>query len=322
VKTFCYQAPDCCPLCGGRGVERISSRSRDGAKLDTVACLGCGLLRSDPLPSEAELRAFYEQRYRMSYKGVREPKLKHVARAGRLAAERYRALSRFLQPPVFDVGSGGGEWLYVLGKKGIAAKGVEPDPGYAAFARRELQVDVAEGAIWDLRVEAASLGTVTLFHVLEHLRDPVEALRTCLGWVAENGCLIVEVPNLASPHQHPHKRFHPAHLFGFTPATLEAAARRAGGRPVEVRLSRFSRDVTVVIAKGRGAAVNGAPPPDQVRRTIAAVKPPALLRYCCSPATLVRSALRLGQFARETCAVWNKRDAGAVLDPVLRKAGI
>jgi SAM-dependent methyltransferase len=48
---------------------------------------------------------------------------------------------------VLDVGSGGGEWLYLLKRKGVAATGLDPDSAYAAFAKRELCVDVLSGTV-------------------------------------------------------------------------------------------------------------------------------------------------------------------------------
>jgi SAM-dependent methyltransferase len=66
-----------------------------------------------------------------------------------LAVATFRALSRYIQQSsrVLDVGSGGGEWLYLLKRKGVAATGLDPDSAYAAFAKRELCVDVLSGTV-------------------------------------------------------------------------------------------------------------------------------------------------------------------------------
>jgi SAM-dependent methyltransferase len=291
-----------------------------------VACLGCGLLRNDPIPSELELRQFYETTYRMSYKGVREPKPKHVARGGCLAVARFRALRGYLQGTgrVLDIGSGSGEWLYLLKRNGIDAIGLDPDPSWAAFSRRELGIDISAGTFNDARFPPQSFQMVTLFHVLEHLRDPVRAISQCLTWLTDKGHLIIEVPNLASPHQHPQKRFHPAHLFGFVPATLAFAARRAGGHPVEIRTDSFSRNITAVIRKSESAADAGRTSPgpsrQEVAEVLAAVKEQPLFTYYASAATFRRFVLRMRQFTREQTAVWQKRHAREILDTLFQDA--
>jgi hypothetical protein len=71
---------------------------------------------------------------------------------------------------------------------------------------------------------------ITLFHVLEHLRNPVETLRGLHGLSKENGLIIIEVPNIHSTPQT--KALHIAHTFGFSPNTLELVLRAAGFTPL------------------------------------------------------------------------------------------
>lgn len=297
--------------------EPIAARGRDGGVLTTVVCRECGLLRSDPMPSLAELRQFYENEYRLSYKGVRRPKPRHVARAGRLALNRLRSLLSYVRPGdrVLDVGSGSGEWLYVLGRHGTIATGVEPDGRYVEFARSEYAVDAVVGDIGELQFEGRSFDAVTMMHVIEHLSDPVGALRRCLSCLSDRGRLIVEAPNMASPHQHPRKRFHTAHVVGFTPQTLTRAVVEAGGEVIEVRLDSFSRNVTVIVARGpdHAGAVAGPGPEDFV----AAVRPQSTAAYCASPLTLYRCARRLAGFGREYVDAFGQSDPRRILDAMM-----
>lgn len=317
-----YRPSKPCPLCSSSKAELIATEARDGSELTSVACLGCGLLRSDPIPSESDLRSFYESDYRMSYKGLCEPKPKHVARGGYLAVARFRALSCYIQQSrrVLDIGSGGGEWLYLLKRKGVAATGLDPDPGYAAFARRELCVHVLDGTVNEAAFAPQSFDVVTLFHVLEHLHDPLLVLKRCLAWLTEGGHLIVEVPNLASPHQHPGKRFHRAHLFGFVPDTLALAARKAGGYLLEVRTGPYSRNITAVIEKREGSPEVERPSREEVAKVLAAVRPRTTFRYYASPAAFYRFVLRMTQFVREQATAWRKPRARQILDAILRDA--
>src|SRR5436190_2159200 len=49
-----------------------------------------------------------------------------------------------------------------------------------------------------LDLEPASQDAVVLWHVLEHLADPGEALRRIRRWLRPSGALVVAVPNLSS----------------------------------------------------------------------------------------------------------------------------
>ena len=138
-----------CNLCGGTDVTELSTRDRDGRYLRTVACNGCGLVWTDPRPSEEEVRTYYERDYRVSYKGAFTPKLKHIYRAGRVAHNRYQRVSPYLKDGdrILDVGSGGGEFLYLLTRQGYAAQGVEPNQGYGEYSIAEYGVTVNMGFI-------------------------------------------------------------------------------------------------------------------------------------------------------------------------------
>jgi SAM-dependent methyltransferase len=83
----------------------------------------------------------------------------------------------------------------------------------------------------------ASVDVITAFHVLEHLPDPLAALRNMLRWLAPGGLAIVEVPNADGVCSAVFGRYwsgldFPRHLVHFTPRTMAAMVERAGGRVV------------------------------------------------------------------------------------------
>ena len=228
-----------CNICGGSDVDELSRRARDGRPLRTTICRRCGLVWSNPRPTEAEVRRYYTREYRLDYKGAATPSLRHVARSGRGAINRYQELAPLLQPGarVLDVGAGGGEVVYVLRRKGYDARGLEPDERYARHAREVLGVPVDTGFVQDAAYPPRSFDGITMYHALEHVEDPVAILRALAGWLAPEGVLLVEVPNVEAPCVHPSHRFHFAHFYNFNRVTLEAAARRAGLTPVRASMS-------------------------------------------------------------------------------------
>src|ERR1051325_5782406 len=211
-----------CNLCGARQVGEVSLRDRDGNPLRTVICQCCGLVWTDPRPAEEEVKKFYAHDYRLQYKGAWQPKFKHVHRGGKVSLDRLRWLRRFLRPAdaILDVGAGGGELVYLLRGLGYDARGLEPNEGYARYAREELKLPIEMGFFKELELGGQTFDVVTLFHVLEHLEDPagtVARLRDCLR---PGGHLFIEVPNVEAKCQAPSRRFHLAHLYNFNAATL------------------------------------------------------------------------------------------------------
>lgn len=219
-----------CPLCGGMSHDVIARTGRDGDLLTTAMCIACGHVFTSPVPTEAELSAYYAEKYREDYKRVAQPKPKHVLRAGKRALERLEILSRHKQPParLLDVGAGGGEFVYLAAKAGYAAQGIEPNRGYAAHARDALGADVVAATFQDARVADGDCDVVTIHHVLEHLPDPMAALAQIRSWLAPGGVLMLEVPNIASTYHAPARRFHRAHIQTFNETGLEDAIANAG----------------------------------------------------------------------------------------------
>ncbi|MGG7377668.1 methyltransferase domain-containing protein, partial [Escherichia coli] len=82
-------------------------------------------------------------------------------------------------------------------------------------------------------VEPHSQSLITMFHMLEHVADPRRTLATIREWLLPGcGRLFVEVPNVLSTVQAPRHRFHYAHLYNYSAATLEAFGNAAGLRLV------------------------------------------------------------------------------------------
>lgn len=231
TMTRLLNADTPCPLCQEPHAEVVSEHDRDRRPLRTVLCLGCGLTRTDPLPDQAAIDAFYRNAYREQYKRQSAPSRRHVLRAGRVALDRIARLPApaFEARRAVDVGAGGGEFAYLLGRvTGTEVSGVEPHQGYAAHAADALGLNVAATGVLEAGIEPGSLDLVTLYHVLEHLRDPVSALTRIGGWLRPGGTLVVEVPNIEATCQSPGHLFHFAHLFNFNSSTLELAGHLAG----------------------------------------------------------------------------------------------
>jgi 2-polyprenyl-3-methyl-5-hydroxy-6-metoxy-1,4-benzoquinol methylase len=209
-------------------VSVLSQISRSGKPLRTVICRSCGLVWSDPRPFDA--RHFYEEEYRLAYKHTYAPKPKHVLRAGKVALSRLEKISQLLssRKTVLDVGTGGGEFAYLLQSLGHQVSGVEPNRGYADYSVREYGLAVQVGFIQDRTFPLQSFDLITMWHVLEHTEDPGAVLAQLRSWLKPDGILVVEVPNVEATCQSPQSTFHEAHLYNFNVMSLRALAKKHG----------------------------------------------------------------------------------------------
>jgi 2-polyprenyl-3-methyl-5-hydroxy-6-metoxy-1,4-benzoquinol methylase len=208
----------------------LADRDRDNNPLRTVACSQCGLVWTDPRPTDEEVATYYKEQYRLSYKGVFTPQNKHVLRAGRNAMRRYAAIDSYIpgNAVMLDIGSGGGEFLYLLKSRGFNVSGIEPNRGYAEFAAETYGLDIRNTMIQEVSIDDASRDFITMFHVLEHTEDPLGTLQQLNRWVKSGGHIFIEVPNVMSNWHSPKGQFHLAHLYNFSVYTLKALAEKAG----------------------------------------------------------------------------------------------
>lgn len=310
-----------CGLCGGTERQVLATRGRGFQPLTTAICRGCGLVSHHPLPDPAEVAAFYASQYRIAYKGAHEPKRKHALRAMRGAIARAERLAPRLPAGahVLDVGASSGEFTHVMARCGFVARGIEPNQGYAEFARRTYGTRIETGGIEDADVAPGSLDLVTLNHVLEHLADPWGALRRVHAWLGPEGLLFVEVPNLGGVRKQAANTFHTAHIWNFTPETLLLLAWHCGFVPVE------GEDVghtSFVMRKRRAtdSAPVGANPPlaERLARQVTTQGHP--LAYLLSGSPVTRRVARLRRNIGEWLVCRRHASVRQMADAVLARA--
>jgi 2-polyprenyl-3-methyl-5-hydroxy-6-metoxy-1,4-benzoquinol methylase len=224
-----------CKICHAAEASIIGTEDRDGSPLTTVICTGCGLVHTHPVPTLEELTEYYTLHYRQSYKNTHAPKPKHVLRAGQAALERLERLASHVPAggTLLDVGSGGGEFVYLATKAGYQASGLEPNEGYADYARAQYGIPVQPGTWESATIAEERLDVVTMHHVLEHFQYPLSALIRIHSWLKPGGHLAIDVPDLESRRHSPGTQFHYAHIYNFNHVSLKAVARKAGFTPVD-----------------------------------------------------------------------------------------
>jgi len=226
-----------CPGCCADDSWRLGRLDRRFKRLPTVACGRCGLLYTNPMPTDAELDAYYGQFYRLDYQAAGSgPTARHLRKRRHEALYRANHLEGLVaaEASTLDFGCGSGEFVGLMVEEGRDGHGFEPGELYGNHAKALLGERIKVDG-WRQVSYLRTFDLVTCFHVLEHLRDPMAALAQMAAWSAPGGLVYVEVPDLGN--MHPNKGFgalHFAHVLGFNHHSLVVAAARAGLRPRKV----------------------------------------------------------------------------------------
>lgn len=149
-------------------------------------------------------------------------------------AREYRHLPRCPKSSgsLLDVGCGNGAFLKIAESCGWDVVGLDPDPKAAANAKQR-GLAVHEGGIEYFEGAVGLFDVITLNHVIEHVHDPIEVLKTCHTLLKPGGQLWLETPNIASfGHAQYGKNWRglesPRHLILFNRRSLKHALTSAG----------------------------------------------------------------------------------------------
>jgi SAM-dependent methyltransferase len=234
-----------CPLCHeSRATHELSADEylRRSRRYELVRCAGCGHVFVSPQPSSADLEGFYSSVVPLLRARFPAPEPYEQVADAPAELEKVGLIERLglASGRVLDVGFGNAGFLLALEKRGWRCAGVEftdkvPLPA-ACAARFELWL--GDDALD--RLPENSFDLVTLWHVLEHLREPVRDLARVRRALRPNGTMLVAVPNYEGLSarvfgSHWDGLSPPWHLHQFRPRTLSLALAEAGYRVSSVQ---------------------------------------------------------------------------------------
>jgi SAM-dependent methyltransferase len=133
---------------------------------------------------------------------------------------------------VLDLGCGGGLFLKLLNELKYDAQGLEPSTLFRNFGINHLGLRIFDGDVYSYH-NRLKFDTVILNSVLEHLKDPIKALREIRNsMLTEGGRLIVTVPNILSleylTEGQSWHNFNEDHLWYFSEKSMNFALVEAG----------------------------------------------------------------------------------------------
>lgn len=232
-----------CPLC--RGQAKLGQQMRDSfygvtdhcAQL--AVCADCQLMFHHPMPSRERVADFYPDGYWQEQDETSLGLLQRLQRFyinGMLRFDLMRWVQRLAPEPGskwLDIGCSRGDWAALIAERGLQVSGVEADPRAAAYAREHYGLDVIQADDGSWNPEPESFESISFFHLLEHVLDPIAFLEKVHRALKPGGQILLRVPNRSSwQARWLGERWkgweQPRHLTMWNPTCLKAALAKTG----------------------------------------------------------------------------------------------
>ena len=226
------KAPEFCILCGARDRETL-------IKMDSwhvYKCSSCGLGFLDPRPSKEDIAKLYDKDYceDQFVEGgeIGSPEFKKRLSLETHRVRFFRGLKR--KGKILDIGCGYGYFLAACRTMyGYDVHGLDISGWAAHYAAEKLGLSLTVGEIDTVNLPPKSYDVITMWHFLEHTRDPRETILKAMDLLKKDGILVIDVPNYDGTDAR--KNWGnwvgwqlPYHFYHFTPHTLEKLLRLCG----------------------------------------------------------------------------------------------
>lgn len=239
---------DNCNLCNSQEFKLIKSELRDDkGNYKVFKCQACSHIQLLPRPIEKKDKEFYDRNLqdKNRQKEIDYEKLKinnqfDTARHVRFIQE----LCKDTTCSILDIGSGYGFFVNELCRCGYKnVTGIE-----ISEERRNMALAHGNTHIINFNVNKPDRGigrsdVITLFHVLEHMANPILFLKNIKPLLNKEGIFICEVPNVREMLLENSREYNDfywirAHLNYFSDRTLSDCFRKAGYDDVEIRFEQ------------------------------------------------------------------------------------
>jgi 2-polyprenyl-3-methyl-5-hydroxy-6-metoxy-1,4-benzoquinol methylase len=178
-----------CYVCEGSDFISVEGKVRDLPNLGIRRCKACGLVFLENF-DHVDDRFYEDSQMRVNrdvidWKIYKEQSLMDDTRRFQWIKEKA------LNKSVLDFGCGAGGFLSQVKRTAIKCSGVEKDK----MLRRRIQEEYNIHIYSDVGEISEKFDIITLFHVLEHFKDPKELLMQLSNLLEDDGRIIIEVPN-------------------------------------------------------------------------------------------------------------------------------
>ncbi len=223
-----------CPLCHSshsKELFEVRDWSISQENFSLLQCLSCKLVHTHPIPSD--LSSYYNSPNYISHSKTKRGLINRLYHVGQVYNLRYKwSLARKSSSGTnwLDYGCGAGDFLKYIANKGIHAVGVEPHQQSREKLLRDKMTVYQPKEYFD---STAVYDCITMWHVLEHLHNPIDVLRQHHQSLSTSGTLLIAVPNHQSYDAKHYQEYWaaydvPRHICHYDDYTMSLLAKETG----------------------------------------------------------------------------------------------
>lgn len=192
-----------CPFCSSNHtIFKWETADLKEQVWNIYCCQSCHFYFINPFPTlQQQEEAYAQDYYGEGDKKFSFPLVENVLdyfRSSR-ARELKKQLNKNQDAAILDIGCGNGRFLFYLYKMGFKKLyGIELPGKSAERAAKLPSLSIIIDEIENVQFGAETYNAITLFHVLEHMKNPIQLLQNIKFWLKEEGIFIVSFPNIAS----------------------------------------------------------------------------------------------------------------------------
>jgi SAM-dependent methyltransferase len=225
-----------CNLCGADDAETVFEAG--AAQLNRIVkCRQCSLMYSNPRirPVDQDLIQDYDFSQTKKVEEYDPARFVKERMQVRDYADTRKDLAS-LYPDrghLLELGCGMGFLLKAFSEDGWDVVGIEPDRGFCEFIEKTHGLKAIPALLADSGIPDGSLDVVVFIHVIEHVPDPFETLRSIHRVLKPGGCLVIETPRYDSLMfkllgRRERSVSCDGHIYFFTTETLRKLYEKAG----------------------------------------------------------------------------------------------
>ena len=187
-----------CALCESNEFSVVTRQKWFGEDFSIVRCNNCHLIYTNPRPTHQWRERFYDPKYNPAMHDADRDFL-YLPQQTRLPA--YRRLIDFIKDDlgvagkVLDGGCAAGQFVKMLSDAGFDASGFERSPEAIAYGEERFGLKLILAEVDSIPVPDNTYDVVTLLHVFEHFREPVQALKEVRRVLKPGGLIFIETVN-------------------------------------------------------------------------------------------------------------------------------
>jgi 2-polyprenyl-3-methyl-5-hydroxy-6-metoxy-1,4-benzoquinol methylase len=231
---------EACPICDRKAIAYVHDSvdyTVTKKKFSIWECHNCYLRFTQNFPSQDEIGRYYKAEAYVSHTDSKKGlinNLYHRVRNFTLKSKRklVQQETHLSKGNILDVGCGTGAFLNEMKSAGWKITGLEPDKKASKNAEKLYKIKTQNPEEL-FQLPPNSYDAITMWHVLEHVHQLNDYIKTLHNLIKDNGRIFIAVPNSTSydaSHYEKHWASYdvPRHLYHFSPQSMEMLLNKHG----------------------------------------------------------------------------------------------